>query len=130
MMSSTTHYKYYFPAFLWFVFILFATLSSTSTLEVLNWKNFFSYDKPIHMLLFGTQAYLVIRGADKNALTINSKLNLVVCLLTALFGASIEYLQILLTSSRSFDYFDMLANAIGALIAYFVIKRKFIKKAA
>lgn len=129
-MTSTTQYKYYFPAVIWFVFILFATLSSTSTLEVLNWQNVFSYDKPIHMLLFGTQAYLVIRGANKNALPITSRLNLLVCLLTALFGASIEYLQIILTSSRSFDYFDMIANAIGALIAYFVIKRKFIKKVA
>ena len=129
-MKSSTQFKFYIPAILWFVFILFATLSNTSTLEVLNWRNFFSYDKPIHMVLFGTQAYLVIRGANKNAITISPTLNFIVCFITALFGASIEYLQILLTSSRSFDYFDMLANAIGALIAYFVIKRKFIKKVA
>ena len=129
-MKSSTQYKYYLPAIFWFVFILFATLSNVSTLEALNWKNFFSYDKPIHMILFGTQAYLVVLGAHKNAFTISSKFNLLVCLITALFGASIEYLQILLTTSRSFDYIDMLANAIGALIAYFVIKSKFIKKVA
>jgi len=39
-----------------------------------------------------------------------------------LFGIFIEVLQGTYTSSRSFDYYDVLANTLGALIATIVLK--------
>lgn len=116
--------NYYLPAALWFVFILFATLTSISTLEVLNWKNIFSYDKPIHMILFGTQAYLLVYARRKSNQPVTHSILLLLCGLSAVYGIFIEILQVTITTTRMFDYYDMMANTMGCIVAYFWMERK------
>lgn len=119
--------KNYIPAIAWFLFILFATLSNASTLEKLNWNDLFNYDKPIHMILFGFQAALVMQARKKSHQTINLTVLFLVCALCAVYGICIEILQITITTSRSFDYFDMVANTVGCIIAYYWLRYKYRK---
>jgi hypothetical protein len=120
--------RYDIPAILWFCFILFATLASTATLEVLNIKNLFSYDKLIHMILFGTQAWLIGYGRIRNIRSLSKREIVIIGIFCSIYGTITEILQILVTTTRTFDYYDMIANIAGAVIACVIMTRKWISK--
>ena len=103
----------------WALFILFATIANTSTLEELSLQSLFAFDKPIHMLLFGIQAWLWIR-----AVSLKPNSVLLICLSTAAYGVLTELLQSWLTTSRTFDVYDMLADGIGCAVVWVVCRRK------
>lgn len=113
----------FLPPVLWALFILFATIASTQTLTSLHLSDLFGWDKPIHITLFGTQAALLIRSIAKIA-PLQRKHITYMCLLSALYGSVTEGLQAIITTSRTFDYFDLLANTAGcALIWYWYIRK-------
>ncbi len=108
--------KQYASAIVWALFILFATIASTSTLEGLNLGKLFSYDKLIHMFLFGVLAFLLTRSALRNPKSTRHSIAFVCCLISACYGALTEVMQGLLTTTRIFDYYDMIANMAGCLV--------------
>jgi hypothetical protein len=114
----------YISAFVWAAFILFATIINTQTLESLSLQSLFAYDKPIHMILFGVQAWLLIRARQSTVFRYNNVVVLWCCIASAAFGFITEILQGWLTSSRTFDYYDALADCIGCMIVFFAYWRK------
>ncbi len=78
--------------------------------------NFTYIDKVEHAI-----AYMVLAFFWLLAFESIKKTNYVVIILCVLFGVLMEVLQST-TSYRTFDYADMLANAIGALIGHFFFK--------
>jgi hypothetical protein len=54
-------------ALAWALFILVACGAPPSTFDELQLKDILGYDKPIHAILFGTQAYLLIRALKHKA---------------------------------------------------------------
>ena len=109
--------KYYIPAFVWAAFILFATIANVSTLESLQLRDLFAYDKPIHMFLFGTQAYLLMYAWYKTR-GLQHTTVLYICLVSILYGVLTECLQGFLTTTRSFDYLDMIGDTAGVVVVY------------
>jgi hypothetical protein len=111
-------------ALLWALIILFACGAPSRTLAELRLEDLFGYDKPIHAILFGAQAWLIIRARDTTASfpSVITK----ACLLSAAYGVLIEVLQKFYFEGRSYDYFDMIANAFGCLVVWlwFFSKRK------
>ncbi len=67
MKAVYIYMKGYIFAFLWAMFILFATIANVSTLHKLHLSDLFAFDKPIHMTLFGVQALLLIKARFKFA---------------------------------------------------------------
>lgn len=106
--------RYIALAFAWAMFILFATIANVSTLTQLKLSDLFAFDKPIHMMLFGIQAILLIR--IKSAPT--TRWILYCCLASLAYGILTELLQAWLTTTRYFDYMDMVANFIGCILVY------------
>lgn len=104
---------------IWALFILFATIANTSTLKQLSLQSLFAFDKPIHALLFGVQAWLWAR-----AVSLSSNRLLLICLGTAAYGVLTEVLQSWLTTSRTFDVYDMLADGIGCVVVWVIYRRK------
>ena len=51
-----------------------------------------------------------------------------ILILSVIYGVFMEILQHYLIPFRSFDYGDMIADAIGSVAGYFVSVRHFIKK--
>jgi VanZ family protein len=109
-------------ALAWALFILVACGAPPSTFDELQLKDILGYDKPIHAILFGTQAYLLIRALKHKAPL--AKMITYACLLSALYGVLIELLQKFYFEGRSYDYFDMLANVFGCLIVWIWFTRK------
>ena len=51
-----------------------------------------------------------------------SKIGIVILLLVIGYGIFIEFLQDTLTDYRSFDYYDMLANTLGACLGFLIFR--------
>lgn len=109
-------------AIAWALFILFACGAPSSTFEDLEFKDILSHDKPIHAILFGTQAYLLIR-VFRNRTPLPSMITYA-CLISAVYGVLIELLQKFYFTGRAYDYFDMLANTLGCVVVWIWFRRK------
>lgn len=120
-MVFISRYKY---ALLWALFILIACGAPGAAFEQLQLKDLFSYDKPIHAILFGTQAWLIIRAQKTPGNFI--QVITIACALSAAYGILIEILQKFYFEGRSYDYFDMIANTLGCIVVWvwFYSKRK------
>ena len=103
--------KWYYvaPASFWAVFIYAASLAPPSVMGQLPSGN----DKAGHFILYAILALLIVRGWHREKIP-PIDLHGFVWLLAFLFGFTVEMFQGLSTY-RSFELYDLLANAIGAL---------------
>ncbi|MFA6261239.1 MAG: VanZ family protein [Bacteroidia bacterium] len=116
-MKYSGHIRLYILPYLWAGFILFATIANVGTLKRLQFTDLFTYDKPIHMFLFSTQAYLWIR-ARAGMESVKIKTIRWICILVAIYGFLTEVFQSLFTTTRQFDIYDWIADALGCIIVY------------
>ena len=93
-----------------------------------SWLNIYQIDKLIHLCLFGSLALsFFVRFEGANSLFLKSirakAFALIFCIL---YGIGMEYYQKYFVPSRSFEVKDMLADALGAILAlpFFEIVRK------
>jgi VanZ family protein len=96
-----------------------------------HWFDGLPIDKIIHILLFGSLALSIFTYFQySNILGINTirtkALALIFCIL---YGIGMEYYQKYFVPSRSFDVVDMIADAMGALLAlpFFNMVKHFIQ---
>jgi hypothetical protein len=85
-----------------------------------NWMDLLSLDKGIHAGLFFVLCVFWFLWAFKRQQT-NQRI-ILYTLVSILYGISLEYMQALWFSNRSFDYFDMLANTFGCCFALSIHK--------
>ena len=104
--------KSFFPALLLLIAITFLSVSSNVPMPKMN---FFSPDKLAHAGSYALLTWLLIRGISKskNSPVSRRELLLVFCF-AAGYGAFMEWVQGTFFPNRSFEYYDMLANAAGA----------------
>jgi len=116
-----------FKTLVWVIFefvLIFILLSMPGTdIQGTNWMSFILdlpyADKVVHMGLFGSLALSIFFHFEQYSnisfrSTRTKALSLIVCIL---FGIGMEYYQKYFVPSRGFDVIDMLADAIGALLA-------------
>ncbi|MFY8021049.1 MAG: VanZ family protein [Bacteroidia bacterium] len=90
--------------------------SNLPSIEV-NWD--IGPDKFVHFSMFAIMTYSLIIGIDLNNW---SRRNYWIAgLFSSLYGIIIEFIQGAFLIYRSFDYADMLANAIGAMSVALVL---------
>ncbi len=102
----------YWKALLWAFLILVACGMNGNSLPKLSFD--FGIDKIVHFFLFFIQAMLIYLP--------NKKQLWVAILLSSCYGALIELLQMTVFINRSFDFADMLADVIGALLCLPILK--------
>jgi VanZ family protein len=111
------------------IFILLSMASSDFSTSPKWFKNL-PVDKVVHVILFGSLAlsffFYFEQSAVKSLKTTSAKaLVLIFCIL---YGIGMEYYQKYFVPSRGFEVSDMLADAIGALLAlpiFTYIRRKY-----
>lgn len=77
-------------------------------------------DKFVHFGMYALLSLVTFKGF------FNKKLKwsiLIACLIAFLYGFIVEVLQYSLTTTRMFDVFDIFANGIGTIFAYFVVNK-------
>jgi VanZ family protein len=90
--------------------------------EMLSQNKIWSYDKVGHMLLFG--GWTLLLGLYHNISQQNTTNFWIIFIIGLSFGILIELLQYSLPSiNRHADIYDVLFDAIGCLVAIFVLKK-------
>lgn len=105
----------------WALFILFATIASTSTLQNLSLGDLFQYDKLIHATLFGVQTWLLVNARIATIFQSYKRVVVVSALTSAVYGIATEMMQGMLTTTRTFDYYDAVADGVGCLVVVIVL---------
>ncbi len=118
MKQASDKYKFFIPAGIWAIVIF--SLSSARTNFNPAW-NLLSLDKLGHLCFYLIQTCLLIWAFAKTDKWTKPNYKAVIfsMLLASAYGAAIEYWQAFLPH-RSFDYADMLANCVGAILGFFV----------
>ena len=113
----------------WLLFVTFLLCTPGSRLPKLDWSNKIWLDKWAHIFLFFVLVILWCRVYVLNkARTDLKKIFTTILILSVIYGVFMEIIQHYLIPFRSFDYGDMIADAIGSVAGYFVSVRHFIKK--
>lgn len=110
--------SYFVPAILWALFILLVCLVSPKYIPTVEF-NLISPDKIAHLVLFGFLCQLLIWALIKNQLFRHKNI-LLLMVVTIVYGAVIELLQMLMHNGRNADFDDMIANATGAILVYLI----------
>lgn len=111
------HKLYFILAVIWSFVILQLCLSESSELPKIQ---ILYKDKIVHFIFYLVFVFLWFKTN-----LFNTKLKLFLLFFLAVsFGIAIEYGQKYLTTTRSFDWFDMLANSFGAAFSTFYFMRK------
>jgi glycopeptide antibiotics resistance protein len=130
---TTVGTKKYIPGIAWFFLTLIAISIPGKQLPKFGaWFEQISFDKLIHTFLFGMLAvFVMLPVALSNISTTQQKNNwfIKVALGTAIWGLIAELIQKYFIPMRSYDVVDLMANTLGALIAFAIFRAKFGKTA-
>lgn len=108
-----------FVLIFWTLLILYLTLMPSESLPAVK---VFSYDKIGHFGMFGGWTGLV--GMYFFYIRKNVSVNLVLIMIAGIFfGAAIEFLQLTLPINRAFSWYDIMANSLGAVVAWLVLRK-------
>lgn len=108
-----------FSAILWTVIVLFLCLTKANNLPVITIANLDKYIHAFFHFVFTLLWILFFRTQINNANRF--KPLFVSFMFSVFFGILIEFLQQQLTTTRSADKFDVLANIAGATLATFLV---------
>lgn len=117
--------KYFWKPILWLAFICYGLFIPASNLPVKPFFRIPHFDKMVHFALFFGLCILLFKPFKR----LNTKYYLLAPLTSIAFGASLEYFQRMISSTRSSDIHDFIANAGGIAFAtlfyyYFVSGKK------
>ncbi len=119
--------KFYFiPALIWFAASLYLFIMPGTELPKVNVQ---FIDKIAHVVIFFVLVALItwpfLFSETENR--IKKKWFLGITLISILYGIVIEFVQENLVQNRSFDIVDMVADAIGSLLAFLLSVKYFTK---
>lgn len=109
------------------VLILSIGYASLTPLTDVPKPEFNHFDKIVHFTMYFILSIVLAKAFFKLEV-MNSFEKAIPIVLSFFYSFSIEILQELLTNSRFFDIFDILANGIGCLVALAVINTQFLMK--
>lgn len=114
-------FKKYYLALLWALISLVACGINGQSLPKLTFT-LIGIDKLAHFMLFGMQSFLLIYAHQKGRANLDWIHVHVAVAIGIAYGVFIEFLQYAVFINRSYDYADMVADAIGSLSCYIFVK--------
>jgi len=119
---------YLIPSIIWTITIISASLLSLRNLKKLQVDSFLGMDKVAHAIMYGGLCFLLLWGIKKYKTLdkLTKKTILYVMSFSIALGVTMEVLQKLAMNGRNFDYYDIIANIIGAFLgtALFLTRNK------
>ena len=102
-------------AIFWTLLIFYLCLNDVQSLPTIPIENI---DKIIHFIFYFVFVFLWIKSIKH----ISLRYFLIVLFIALCLGISIEFLQEKFTKNRAFDWYDIIANALGAITSFFIVK--------
>ena len=116
-------------AIAWLLFITILLCTPGSRLPKISWNDKIWLDKCAHIFLFLVLVFLWCRIFLRSAPTVKNKnIFITITFLSVIYGIAMEVIQHYFIPFRSFDYGDMIADAIGSVAGYFISVNRFLKK--
>lgn len=103
-------------ALIWTILIFYFCLEEVPSVPKITFQ---FKDKVVHFIFYFVFVYFWTISLQ------NKRLNyvLIILFLALIIGVSIEFLQENFTSNRTFDWYDILANSIGAIASFIYVKK-------
>jgi VanZ family protein len=113
-----------FPALLWTIFIFILLVVPGKMLPDENQMAIPGLDKYIHVILFGSFVFLWgFYYAAKQKYPVQSNRRFILILVIAcLYGTGMEFVQKYFIPNRDFDIYDILADTLGAIIGFLIVR--------
>lgn len=125
--------KYNYPTLLWATVIMFLTLLPAASMPQVPAWELISMHTLAHAIVFFILAVLMLRGFTRQSQYpgLSRQAALPVLVISVLFGAGIEWLQMVLDWGRQGDFMDVISNTIGTISGvaayYWILRRSFLK---
>ncbi len=117
---------YLIAAIIWFAISFYLLTIPGKRLPQIGWLDKLHADKLVHITMFFVLSYLFIYPVKKSQ---NRDFWMItICFAAIIYGIAMEFVQKYFIPFRSFDVNDMIADAVGALAAFFWLKYKFTKQ--
>jgi VanZ family protein len=118
----------FIPAVIWFIIANILFLMPGPDVPTISFLDVIYFDKWVHAGLFFGLTFLTAYPFIKAGRS-TKRLLIVISIAFALYGILIEFMQKYVAYERDFDVNDMIADAVGCLLAY-IAANWFIKKLA
>ncbi|MES2370958.1 MAG: VanZ family protein [Bacteroidota bacterium] len=120
----------FIPAIGWFIFSLVLLCLPGSRVPSYPWLATIHADKLIHITLFGILCLLFARPFHKSSQSVEQRKKwfFLILLGGVAYGTAMEFVQKYWVSNRSFEAWDIAADSVGCLLAYFYSLKKWLEK--
>ena len=132
-MKSLT-IKNFIPGIAWFFVVLILICLPSDEIpqpqKWFDWARLIRFDSIVHCCIFGFLSYLFIRPIGRSgSFTNRQKSNhiLKITIATVIWGITTEFIQKFFIPTRSFELVDWAADCAGALAAFLLCRRWFLK---
>lgn len=119
-------FRTYVPAVVWTLIVLVLMCTPGKDLPDLgDWTELIQLDKLLHTLFFGMSAFFFMLPLLQKNLP-NKELQqrfLKITIAICIWGFCTECIQYFWVAGRTFDPYDAVADAVGAILAYFLAKK-------
>ena len=121
--------KKFLPGIAWFFIVLVLTSLPAGDIPKVGWLDKIYFDKWVHAGLFAGLTFLFCWPFHKSDFSTQKRINyfIKIAIATSIWGLTTEFIQRFYISGRSFDLLDWAADSLGAFIALWFCRKKFIK---
>jgi len=127
LVNKESMLKYNWPGILWAFIILVVSTVTPPAVYIPNLFDLFAPDKIAHFLIYGTFVVVLHNGFRKSLGRLSRNQYSFSILIAASYGGLIEIYQGYFLRNRTGDYVDFIANCIGCLIGWIIVKYIFKK---
>ena len=120
-------FKKFIPGIAWFFVVLVLMCLPGKDIPKIGWLENINFDKLLHICVFALLVILFCRPFFKSPFSNNERLQyfLKIAIAASIWGLTTEFIQKFLIPGRNFDLMDWLADSIGALIAFWICRKRF-----
>lgn len=123
-------YNKFIPGIAWFFIVLILMCLPGEELPSTDWLNIDFLDKWLHIGVFGFLVFLFCWPFYHSVFNRKARKHyfIKIAISCSIWGLVIEFIQKFFIPGRSFDLFDWAADAIGAILGFYLCRYIFIKR--
>ena len=114
------------PAFLYFLLTVYLFTLPGNQIPSIDWMHKLQVDKLVHFSLFFVLVFLLYLPFYKKNYPIKTKniFLISVVIICIGYGIAVEFIQKYYIPNRSFDLYDIVADTLGSVVAYWFVRKK------
>lgn len=113
------NYGHFIVAFIWFIVVTILLCIPGKKLPTISWFNIYQIDKLVHFVIFFILSSLFCRAVY--LIKQSTSFFGVVAFLCSIYGMMMEFVQEKYIPNRSFDAYDIVADAIGSFAIFIAL---------